>query len=126
MYFALKHLHVTMVALRGGLFVLRGLWMFTESPQLQRRWVSIVPHVIDTLLLASAIALTVLIQQYPLINGWLTAKVLALVIYIGLGTLALKRGKTKTVRTAAWLAALLIFGYIVAVAIRHNPWPFPS
>ena len=126
MYFALKHLHVTMVALSGGLFVLRGLWMFTESPQLQRRWVSIVPHVIDTILLASAIALTVLIQQYPLVNGWLTAKVLALVIYIGLGTLALKRGKTKTVRTAAWLAALLTFGYIVAVAVYHNPWPFPS
>jgi uncharacterized membrane protein SirB2 len=100
--------------------------MFTESPQLQRRWVSIVPHVIDTILLASAIALTVLIQQYPLVNGWLTAKVLALVIYIGLGTLALKRGKTKTVRTAAWLAALLTFGYIVAVAVYHNPWPFPS
>jgi uncharacterized membrane protein SirB2 len=126
MYFALKHLHVTMVALSGGLFVLRGLWMFAESPQLQQRWVRIVPHVIDTLLLASAIALTILIQQYPLVNGWLTAKVLALVIYIGLGTLALKRGKTKTIRTTAWLAALLTFGYMVAVAVHHSPWPFPG
>jgi uncharacterized membrane protein SirB2 len=91
---------------------------------LQARWVRIVPHVIDTLLLASGIGLAVLIQQYPLVHGWLTAKLIALILYIGLGTLALKRGKTRGQRIAAWVAALLVFGYMVAVAIAHNPFPF--
>ncbi len=124
MYTTVKHLHLTTVILSFSLFFLRGLWMLTDSPRLQRTWVKIVPHAIDTVLLASAITLTIMIHQYPIVNGWLTAKVLALLVYIGLGTVALKRGGTKRVRILAWLGALLVFGYIVAVALRHNPLPF--
>lgn len=124
MYTTVKHLHLTTVILSFSLFFLRGLWMLADSPQLQRTWVKIVPHVIDTVLLASAITLTIMIQQYPFTNGWLTAKVLALLVYIGLGTVALKRGGGKRVRILAWLGALLVFGYIVAVALRHDPLPF--
>ena len=123
-YLILKNLHLATIALTLTLFILRGVWMMADSPRLQARWVRIVPHVNDTLLLASGIALAVLIQQYPLVHGWLTAKFFALIAYIVLGTLALKRGKTRSRRIAAWIAALLVFGYMAAVAVAHDPLPF--
>ena len=123
-YSLLKHLHLTTIALSLALFLLRGAWMMAASPMLRARWVRIVPHIIDTLLLASGIGLAVLIQQYPLVHGWLTAKLFALILYIVLGTVALKRGKTRAQRIVAWVAALLVFGYIVAVALAHDPFPF--
>jgi uncharacterized membrane protein SirB2 len=120
-YFALKHLHVTFAALSGLLFLVRGIWMLSGSKRLQARWVKIVPHVVDTLLLASAIGLAVWSSQYPGQQAWLTAKVLALVAYIVLGIIALKRGRTRQVRLAAFVGALACFGYIVAVAVTRNP-----
>lgn len=123
-YSFIKSLHLTTIAITLMLFVLRGAWMIADSPRLQARWVRIVPHVNDTLLLTSGIVLTVLIQQYPLLHGWLTAKFFALVVYIVLGTYALKRGKTRRQRIVAWNLALLMFAYIVAVALTHNPFPF--
>ena len=125
-YLALRHLHLTAVVLSFALFALRGLWMLADSPYLQRRWVRIVPHLIDTVLLASAIGLTLTLQQYPFVNGWLTAKVLALIAYIILGSIALKRGPTKPIRAAAWVAALATFGYIASVALTRSPLGFPS
>ena len=71
MYLALKHLHITAVVLSFGLFALRGLWMLVDSPQRQRRWVRIVPHAIDTVLLASALGLVAILHQYPFVQGWL-------------------------------------------------------
>jgi uncharacterized membrane protein SirB2 len=123
-YSLLKQLHLATIAITLVLFVLRGIWMMTRSPMLQARWVRIVPHVNDTLLLASGIGLAVLIQQYPLVHGWLTAKFFALILYIVLGTFALKRGKTQGQRIAAWVAALLVFGYMMSVALIHDPLPF--
>jgi uncharacterized membrane protein SirB2 len=123
-YVVLKNLHLATIVLTLTLFVLRGAWMMADSPRLQARWVRIVPHVNDTLLLTSGISLAILMQQYPLVHGWLTAKFFALIAYIVLGTLALKRGKTKTRRIAAWVAALLVFGYMAAVARAHDPVPF--
>jgi uncharacterized membrane protein SirB2 len=123
-YNLLKQLHLATIAASLALFVLRGFWMMASSPRLKARWVRIVPHVNDTLLLASGISLAVLIEQYPLVHGWLTAKLVALLLYIGLGTVALKRGKTRSQRIAAWGAALLVFGYMLAVARAHAPFPF--
>jgi uncharacterized membrane protein SirB2 len=123
-YSLLKQLHLTTIAITLALFVLRGVWMMADSPRLQARWVRIVPHINDTLLLASGIGLAVLLQQYPLVHGWITAKVFALILYIVLGTVALKRGKTRGRRIAAWVGALLVFGYMVAVAVTHDPFPF--
>lgn len=119
-YLAIKHLHITFAALSGSFFLLRGLWMLAESPMLQRRWVKVVPHVVDTLLLGSALVLVFWSGQYPFVQTWLTAKVLALIAYIVLGTIALKRGKTKGVRTFALLAALATFAYILAVALTRQ------
>ena len=123
-YSLLKQLHLATIGITLALFVLRGFWMMTHSPRLQARWVRIVPHINDTILLASGISLSILIQQYPLAHNWLAAKLFALILYIVLGTLALKRGKSQGQRIAAWVAALVVFGYMVAVAITHTPLPF--
>ncbi len=120
MYFALKHLHLTTVVLSLALFVLRGMWMLRDSPQLAARWVKIVPHVVDSVLLASALGLAFTLQQYPFVHGWLTAKVLALVLYIIFGVLALRPGRPKAQRVVAFVLALLTFGYIVIVARTHD------
>jgi uncharacterized membrane protein SirB2 len=123
-YQSLKHFHMGCAALSGTLFLLRGRWMLRASPMLQQTWVRIAPHVIDTLLLASAIGLVVWSHQYPGQQPWLSAKLLALVGYIVLGTIALKRGRTKGQRQAAFVAALALFLYIVAVAATKQPLPF--
>jgi uncharacterized membrane protein SirB2 len=123
-YPLLKHLHITCAAASYALFLLRGIWMLRDSSVMRQRWVKIAPHAIDTLLLASAIALAYTIGQYPFADGWLTAKIAALLLYIALGFVALKYGRSKTVRLAAWLAAQAVFGYIVLVALHRNPIPF--
>jgi uncharacterized membrane protein SirB2 len=102
---------------------LRGIWMMLDSTLLQQRWVKIAPHIIDTVLLASALTMVVWSGQYPFVQPWLTAKLLALLLYIVLGTIALKRGKTRTVRVAAYFGALATFGYIVAVALSRHALP---
>ncbi len=123
-YLAIKHLHVTTIALSGLFFLLRGFWMFGGSGMLQQRWVRIVPHIVDTLLLVTALILVFWSAQYPFVQNWLTAKVLALVVYIVLGTIALKRGKTRSVRIAAFMAAVMTFAYILAVAVTRQAFPF--
>lgn len=120
-YIALKHLHLTFVALSGLLFLVRGIWMLRDSPRLQQRWARIVPHIVDTLLLASAIGLAVWSHQYPGQMPWLTAKVVALVAYIVLGAIALRRGRTRRTRILAFVGAVASFAYIVAVAVTKNP-----
>ena len=119
-YLAVKHMHVTFIALSGILFFIRGLWMISDSALLRQRWVRIVPHVVDTLLLLTALTLVVWSAQYPFVQGWLTAKVIGLVIYIGLGMVALRPGKSKGVRIAAFLGALATFAYIVMVAVTKQ------
>lgn len=123
-YLAIKHLHMTCAALSGSFFMLRGLWRMRESGMLQQRWVKLVPHIIDTVLLASALTLAFMSGQYPFQQNWLTAKLLALVLYIVLGTVALKRGKTPAIRFFAFLAALMTFVYIISVALTRQPVPF--
>jgi uncharacterized membrane protein SirB2 len=123
-YTLLKSVHVSCAVLSLSGFVLRGVWMLQDSPMLARRWVRIAPHVVDTVLLASAIGLTVAIDQYPLQQNWLTAKVIGLVAYIVLGTVALKRGRTRKIRAAAFCGALLVFAYIVAVAVTKSVLPY--
>ena len=123
-FLTLKAIHVSCAVISLALFFLRGIWSFNGSPIMRQRWVKIVPHIVDTLLLASALALAFTIEQYPFVDAWLTAKVFGLVLYILLGSVALKHGKSKTIRVSAWLAALAVFAYIVLVAKQHNPLPF--
>lgn len=123
-YMIAKHLHTTAVALTLILFVVRGIWMFADSGMLGRKWVRIAPHVIDTVLLLSALYLAIAVWGWPVtFHGWITAKLVALVAYIVLGTIALKRGRTKAVRGTAFAGALLVFAYLVAVALSKQVIP---
>lgn len=119
-YLALRNLHVGCVVLSGSGFFLRGLLMFSGSTMLNRRCVRVVPHLVDMALLGSAVALAVISGQYPLAQDWLTAKVVALLAYIMFGTMALKRGRRRAVRTTFFVAALAVLAYIVSVAMTRS------
>jgi len=104
----------------------RGAWMLRDSPRLRQRWVRVVPHANDTLLLASGVGLAVVTGQAPGDQAWLTAKLVGLVVYIGLGLVAMRLGRTRRVRTAAFAGALITVAYIVAVAITRQVVPAPA
>ncbi len=121
MYMFVKHLHLTAVALSILLFTLRFIWLLRESALLNKKWVKVVPHIIDTLLLASAITLCVLLSQYPLVNGWLTEKVVGVVLYIVLGLWTLKWAKSKPQQIAGFVLALLVLLSIAKIAVLKQP-----
>ena len=122
----IKHLHLITVAISISLFFLRGVWKFSSSPIMQQRWVKIVPHVNDAILLTTAVLLSIEIAQYPFVHDWLTAKVVALLLYILLGMFAFRWGRTVKVQLSAWLAAMAVFAYIVLTALYHHPYWFIS
>ena len=121
-YTFFKHVHLGAVALSLALFALRGAWMLAAPDMLRRRWVRVLPHVIDTVLLASALWL---VWQLPDGNGaWISAKVVGLIVYIGAGLVTLRAGQTRGVRLAAFAFALLTFAYIASVAVTKTPLGF--
>ena len=120
-YLLLRHVHIGCAILTIALFVLRGGLMLAESSWQRNVVLHYLPHVVDTVLLTSALMLTTVIHQYPFSTGWVTMKVVLLVIYIVLGSIALKRGRTKTIRVAALVAALVTIGFLVTVARAHHP-----
>ena len=115
-----KTIHVTFVALSFAGFFIRGIWMLRNSTLLRQRWVRITPQVVDTVLLVSAIVLAVQLRYSPMEQPWLMAKIIALVIYIAVGLVALRFGSSKRVRLTAWLLGLFIFMYIVSVAFSKS------
>lgn len=123
-YLQIKWTHIAAVAASGGLFFLRGAAVQLGGQW--ARWAMMAPlrylsYAIDTVLLTAALMLATVLRQYPFVHGWLTVKVLVLVVYVILGSLALKRGRTRSVRSAAWIAALLAYGFIISVARSHQP-----
>ena len=119
-YAPLRALHVGSVAASIGLFLLRAglgpVW-------LESRFLRIAPHVVDTVLLASAAALTLVLHQYPFVDAWLTAKLAGLVAYVVFGSIAIRRGRTPAVRAIALAAALLSVGFVALTALYHDPDP---
>ena len=116
MYTGLKHLHMLCALISITGFTLRGIWMLVDSDMLNKKFVKVAPHIVDTVLLVTAFLLAWQLGQYPFTAAWLTAKFLGLLAYIALGMIALKKGKTKTVRGAAFILALVTFVYIIGVA----------
>jgi uncharacterized membrane protein SirB2 len=136
LYLTLKYLHVACVILSISGFCLRGLLLLQKSALAGRHgepagewhggrtWLRALPHINDSLLLAAAIGLAVVLGQYPFVNGWLTAKIFGLLAYILLGALALKPGRDPRVRIMAGLTAVIAFGWIVSVALSKHPMGF--
>lgn len=116
---ALKYLHMGMAVLSILGFILRGFWAWRSPRLLAYRPVKIVPHVIDTLLLLSAIGLLIAYSWNPLVQGWLLAKIVLLVVYIALGLVALKPWYGAAVRLPAFVAAVAVFAWIVMIARAH-------
>lgn len=121
MYTIIKNAHITFAVISISLFILRAFWSVTKSAKLQQRWAKIVPHINDTLLLSCAVYLMITTRQYPFVDHWLTAKFIALLVYIATGTIAIKRGKIAGVRLLFALLAIATFIYIAAVAVTHTP-----
>lgn len=121
-YLEIRNVHIFSVLASGSLFFLRGIGLNLFGMS----WPNAAPvrylsYTVDTVLLTAALMLTTIVRQYPFIHGWLTVKVLLLVVYIVLGSFALKRAKTRTARLGFFAAALLVFGYIYTVARAHHP-----
>lgn len=119
-YLLIKHLHVTAAALSIIFFIIRAYWSVTENGLLQKKAVKIAPHIIDTVLLVAAILLSMMLGPAAA-QPWVLTKIVLLIVYIGVGTIAIKRGRTPASRAVAAIIAVMIFIYIVGVALRHHP-----
>lgn len=121
-YFLIKTIHRTAVTLSIAGFIARGLGGLVDAHWVQSRAAKTLPHLIDTVLLASAIALAWALRLNPLTTPWLAAKIIALLAYIGLGMVALKPTRPANIRAVAWAAAICTFVYIVSVALTKSAW----
>lgn len=123
-YPQIKLVHIAAVLTSGFLFLLRGAAVNAGMSWAMAAPLRYLTYIVDTTLLTAALMLATLLHQYPFVHGWLTVKVVLLVVYIVLGTFALKRGSTRKIRIACWLAALLVYGFIISVARAHHPAGF--
>ena len=123
-YLQLRSVHIGLAVVSVAIFTLRGLLMLSGSPRVQSPWLSYTSYGVDTLLLTAALMLTSIIHQYPFQTPWLTMKVVLLVLYVVLGSIALKRGRTRGIRVTAFVAALLTVAMLFTVARAHHPLGF--
>jgi uncharacterized membrane protein SirB2 len=121
-YAQIKFAHVLCVILSGSLFTLRGLMMLVHSNYANHPALRYLSYAIDTALLTAALMLVAILHQYPFVQSWLTVKVLLLVLYVGLGMLALRRGGQRAVRVPCYFAAIGVYLFIISVARAHSPW----
>src|SRR3546814_6710236 len=120
-YPEIRLVHITAVIVSGGLFLLRGLAVRAGAGWAMAAPLRRLTYAVDTVLLAAALTLTVIVGQYPFLDAWLPVKVLLLVVYILLGTFALRRGSTRTGRPLCFVAALLAHPWYSGVASAHHP-----
>ena len=123
-YLTVKHLHMGAVALSATGFAARGLAGLRGAAWVQGRAARTLPHIVDTVLLLSALTLAWMLRLNPLATPWLLAKIGGLLLYIALGMVALKPRFALPMRAAAWLGALLVLGWMASVAVTKNAWGF--
>lgn len=116
----IKLIHMSAAFISISLFLLRGFWVFQNSSMISKKWVKILPHVNDTILLIAATVLAVTTHQYPFVDNWLTAKFIALIMYIVFGSYALKRAKNTKNKMIFFILSVLLFIYIVMVALTRS------
>jgi uncharacterized membrane protein SirB2 len=122
LYPAARLTHVSLVLVSGAVFALRGLAVLQGRAWPMLRAVRRASYTIDTLLLSAAVLLLTILQLNPLTTPWLLAKLVLLLFYIALGTLALKRARTAQLRRYCFVASLLCYGFMLSVALTHSPW----
>ena len=116
-----KHLHLTAVGLSILFFIFRFVWSQLDANALSKKWVKILPHIIDTVLLGSAVWLCIILSQYPFVNAWLTFKVIGVILYIVFGLFALKKAKTTLSKWAFFIAAIGVLMATAMVAVTKQP-----
>lgn len=117
----IKTIHIAAVSISLVLFIVRGVWIYLLQHQLNARWVKVLPHINDTILLITGITLAVQTQVYPFTHVWLTVKLSCLLGYIILGMLAMKWFKATRIGMISWLAAIAVFIYMLSVALNRHP-----
>lgn len=120
-YLQIKWLHIAMVLCSGSLFALRGVAMLAGSRLAMATPIRFLSYAIDTTLLTAALMLATMLPGAMFANGWLTVKLCLIVVYVVLGTFALKRGRTRATRLTCFFAALLVYAFIASVAYAHHP-----
>jgi uncharacterized membrane protein SirB2 len=120
-YLQIKWVHIAAVTASGLLFFVRGLALHAGAGWPMAAPLRYLSYSVDTVLLTAALMLVTIVHQYPFVHAWLTVKIQLLLVYVVLGSFALKRGRTRAVRIGCWLAALAIYLFIVTVARSHNP-----
>ena len=123
-YFAVKLVHQSAVALSLTGFFVRGGASLSGARWVNSRLAKTLPHIIDSMLLLSALVLAWMLRLTPMNSPWLLAKIVGLIVYVGLGVVALRPGHSAAVRATAWIAALATAGWIVSVAITKSAFGF--
>jgi len=121
MYMMAKHLHLTAVGLSILFFIFRFIWSQFDATALSKKWVKILPHIIDRFTRQRAIWLCFILSQYPIVNPWLTFKVIGVVLYIVFGLFALKKAKTALAKWGFFVAALAVLMATAMVAVTKQP-----
>lgn len=120
----IKHAHIGLALLSGAVFAIRGLAAIAGMRWPHHAAVRITSYVIDTGLLTAALILLTILPGAFFANGWLTAKLVLLVIYVVLGVFAMRRGRTRRARISCYLGALATFGMVYTIARAHHPLGF--
>jgi uncharacterized membrane protein SirB2 len=123
-YLFVKHLHMTLALISIIGFVIRGTLALNHHPLLTSKWAKISPHIVDTLLLSAAVFLAWSLKLNPFTTPWLLAKIIALLVYIILGTQVIKNKGSKTRQRLCFVAAILTFSYMLSVAFTKQMVPF--
>ncbi len=119
----MKHLHLLFVAVVALSFIGRVILAEYRPEMLAQKWIKLSPHILASLLLLSGIVLV--FQGDWLANGeygWIVAKLVLLVAFVGLGVMTLREQGQK--RWLAFGGALFVLYYIVKVAFSKQVFFF--
>ncbi|MFW8590034.1 SirB2 family protein [Glaciecola sp. 2405UD65-10] len=120
MYMFAKHLHLTAIALSFSLFLIRFVLLMRNSPSLQKKWLKITPHIVDTVLIISIVLLCVNLSVYPFVNEWATSKLIGLVLYILSVAFALKWARNNAMRIVGLAGAIAWLAITASIAVSKN------
>ncbi len=120
-YLPIKHVHIAAVLLSGGLFFLRGMLLLNGRTWAMSAPIRYLSYSIDTVLLTAALMLATMLPSAVFANGWLTLKLLLLLVYVVLGSFALKRGRSYKARCWCFVIAVLIYLFMISIARTHQP-----